>query len=313
MEMNEEFMPVFLVNGFLESGKTEFLKFTMEQQYFQAEGKTLLIVCEEGDTEYEEELLKKTKTTAVYAESPEEMTPQRLEEWELLHNPERVIIEWNGMWNMDDIKFPKDWKIYQQITIIDTSTFELYAANMKPMLAAMVRNSEMIICNRCDDIEDLSGYRRTLKALNQRAEIIFENSEGEAGEITEEDLPYDLSADIVHISPEAYGIWYIDRMDKPERYEGKTVEFTAMVLKTPSFPKNNFVPGRMAMTCCEDDMTFLGFMCKYRNARNLETKEWVRVRAAVKVEYCNDYGGEGPVLYAEMVEKADRIDEIVQF
>lgn len=27
--------------------------------------------------------------------------------------------------------------------------------------------------------------------------------------------------------------WYIDAMDKPDRYRGKTVEFTGMVLKTP--------------------------------------------------------------------------------
>lgn len=95
-----------------------------------------------------------------------------------------------------------------------------------------------------------------------KGEIVFEDSEGEVNEIPEEDLPYDLGADVVSISPEAYGIWYLDCMERRDRYEGKTVEFTAMVLKTPDFPKNYFVPGRMAMTCCEDDMTFLGFVTK---------------------------------------------------
>ena len=51
-------MPLFLINGFLEAGKTQFLQFTMEQEYFQTDGKTLLIVCEEGDTEYDEALLR---------------------------------------------------------------------------------------------------------------------------------------------------------------------------------------------------------------------------------------------------------------
>jgi len=312
-EMEDDFMPVFLIDGFLESGKTQFLQFTMEQDYFKAEGKTLLIVCEEGETEYSDELLKRTKTAAVYIDSLEELSQERLLELELLYNPERVLIEWNGMWNLDDLKLPGDWNVYQQITLIDMSTFDLYAANMKSLLYAMVRNSEMIICNRCDGIEDLSGYRRTLKSMCPRGEIVFEDSEGEVNEIAEEDLPYDISADLVEISPEAYGIWYLDCMERRDRYEGKTVEFTAMVLKTPDFPKNYFVPGRMAMTCCEDDMTFLGFITKSREAKDLETKQWVRVKARIAYEYWKDYEGEGPVLYAESVEPAKPVKGFVQF
>lgn len=314
--IDDNIMPVFLINGFLEAGKTEFLTFTMEQDYFQAEGKTLLIVCEEGENEYDEELLQETKTAVVYMDSLEEMTPARLEELELLYNPERVLIEWNGMWNQDDLRLPADWTIYQQITIIDASTFDLYVKNMKPLLAAMVRNSELIICNRCDELEDstINTYRRSLKALNSKCQVIFEDEDGEVEqEITEEDLPYDMKADIIEIGPEDYGIWYIDCMDKPERYVGRVVEYTAMVLKSDKFPKNYFVPGRMAMTCCADDMTFLGFVCKAREARNLETRQWVKVRAKVACEYWPDYGGEGPVLYAESVEPAQPIEDVVQF
>lgn len=311
--IDDDVMPLFLINGFLEAGKTQFLQFTMEQEYFQAEGKTLLIVCEEGDTEYDEGLLARTRTSVVYVDSLEKLTPARLEELELLYNPERVLMEWNGMWNQDELKLPKDWTVYQQVTIIDGSTFDLYVKNMKPLLGAMVRNSELIICNRCDDVEDLEGYRRTLLAMNNQAEIVFEDAEGEITEISEADLPYDMSADVIEIKPEAYGIWYIDCMDKPDRYRGKTVEFTGMVLKSKNFPKNYFVPGRMAMTCCEADMTFLGYVCKAREARLLETKQWVKVRARIEYEEWQDYGGVGPVLYADSVEQTEPIKDIVQF
>ena len=311
--IEDDVMPLFLINGFLEAGKTQFLQFTMEQEYFQTDGKTLLIVCEEGDTEYDPELLSRTRTSVVYVDSLEELTPARLEELELLYNPERVLMEWNGMWNQDELRLPKDWTVYQQITIIDGSTFDLYVKNMKPLLGAMVRNSELIICNRCDDIEDLESYRRTLLAMNNQAEIVFEDEEGEISEISEADLPYDMSADVIAIAPEDYGIWYIDCMDQPERYQGKTVEFTAMVLKSPKFPKGQFVPGRMAMTCCEADMTFLGFMCKWKDAEKYRTKQWVKVRAEVGVEYQKDYHGEGPVLYARSVEPAQEIKDVVQF
>lgn len=311
--IEDDITPLFLINGFLEAGKTEFLTFTMSQDYFQAEGKTLLIVCEEGDKEYDRKLLDATRTSVVYADSIADITPERLTELELLYNPERVLMEWNGMWNQDDLKLPVDWTIYQQITIIDMSTFDLYVKNMKPLLAAMVRNTELIICNHCDGIEDLEKYKRMLKSMNTRCEIVFEDENGEINEISEEDLPYDLNADVIGIGPEAYGIWYIDCMDKPERYVGKTVEFTAMVLKSPEFPKNYFVPGRMAMTCCADDMTFLGYVCKAREARNLETKQWVKVRAKVALEYWQDYGGEGPVLYADEVVPAEPVEDVVQF
>ena len=314
--MNEDKMPLFLINGFLEAGKTQFIKFTMQQDYFQTEGKTLLIVCEEGEEEYDEELLKQTHTAVVYIEEAEKLTPEYLQDLELLYNPERVLMEWNGMWNLDALKLPNDWDLYQQITIIDGSTFELYLSNMKPLLALLVKRSELVIMNRCDEVSDenITRYRRGLKALNPQAELIFEDAEGEIEqEVLEEDLPYDMKADVIKIDPKDFGIWYIDALDKKDRYEGKVVEFTGMVLKSPEFPKNYFVPGRMAMTCCEADMTFLGFICKAREARNLETKQWVKVRAKIAYEFWQDYDGVGPVLYAESVEPAEEIKEIVQF
>ena len=313
---NQEKMPVFLINGFLEAGKTPFISFTLTQEYFQSDGTTVLILCEEGDTEYDKELLKKTKTKLVTVESADELDEDFFGRLEALYDPDRVLIEWNGMWPQDQLKLPDTWQLFQQITIIDGSTFELYLNNMKPLLSLLVRQSELIIMNRCDDVTDgnLTRYRRGLKALNPQAELIFEDAEGEIEqEVLEEDLPYDLKADVVEISPDAFGIWYIDALDKEDRYSGKVVEFTAMVLKSPEFPKNYFVPGRMAMTCCEADMTFLGFICKAREARHLETGQWVKVRAKMAYEFWQDYDGVGPVLYAESVEPAEEIKEIVQF
>lgn len=311
--IDDDMIPVFLINGFLEAGKTEFLSSTMEQEYFQTEGRTLLIVCEEGEVEYDPALLKETRTSAVYIDSKEDFTPSRLSALAAMHRPERVLIEWNGMWNQDELTLPDDWTLYQMITIIDISTFELYVKNMKPLLNAMVKNTELIICNRCDGIEDLGRYKRMLKSMNSSCDIIFEDKNGEIDQISEEDLPYDLKAAVTKIAPGDYGIWYIDCMDKPDRYRGKVVEFTAMVLKSPEFPKNYFVPGRMAMTCCAQDMTFLGYICKAKEAKNLKTRQWVKVRAKIAYEEWKDYRGVGPVLYAEMVVPAVPIDEVVTF
>ena len=41
-------VPVFVVNGFLESGKTVFCMDTIEDEYFSDGEDTLIIACEEG-------------------------------------------------------------------------------------------------------------------------------------------------------------------------------------------------------------------------------------------------------------------------
>lgn len=305
---------VYVVNGFLESGKTEFISYTLAQPYFQIKGKTLLIVCEEGGEEYDDELLRQSRTEIEYIEEEEDFNTSHLMELEKKYKPERIIIEYNGMWNYKNMKLPWHWKIEQQITTIDGSTFSMYFTNMRSLLAEMLRKSEMIIMNRCDDVEDLGLYRRNIKAINPQAEVIFEDSEGEVNQIFEEDLPYDLNAPILELNNEGYGIWYLDNMDNPERYIGKTVQFTAMVLKPEGFPTGYFVPGRMAMTCCADDMAFLGFACEYDKADTLSDKQWVKVTAKVAREYFADYNGEGPVLKAISVEytKAPK-EEVISF
>lgn len=295
---------VYMINGFLESGKTEFIVYTLAQPYFQIKGKTLLILCEEGEVEYDKELLEKSNTVLELIEEEEEFKPERLMELEKKYKPERIIIEYNGMWNYKNMKLPWHWKIEQQITTIDASTFPMYYTNMRSLLAEMLRKSELIILNRCDGIEELNSYKRNIKAINQQAEIIFEDANGEIDEIMEEDLPYDLKAPVLELDHLGYGIWYLDSLDHLERYIGKTVEFVAMVLKPENFPADYFVPGRMAMTCCADDMAFLGFACRYDGADKLEQKQWVKVRAVVEKEFFADYEGEGPVLHAVSVEPA---------
>lgn len=303
--------PVYVINGFLESGKTEFIKFTIEQPYFQTRGTTLLLVCEEGEEEYDAKILKRTNTVLERIEDEADFNPKHLMELEKKYNPERIVIEYNGMWNYKDMKLPVHWKIEQQITNIDASTFSMYFTNMKSLLAEMIRKSEMIIFNRCDGIEELNVYKRNIKAINQIADIIFEDSNGEIDEIFEEDLPYNLEDEVIELDNEGYGIWYLDSLDHLERYLDKTVEFKARVLKPQGFPQDYFVPGRTAMTCCADDMAFLGFACEYEKADSLKNNEWVKVRAKVSLEYFADYQGEGPVLHALQVEAAEAPEEEV--
>ena len=295
--------PVYVINGFVESGKTEFICYTLAQPYFQIKGRTLLIVCEEGEVEYDEKLLARSRTDMVVIDEEEDFNTSHLIELEKKYRPERIIIEYNGMWNFKNMKLPWHWTVEQQITTVDASTFPMYFTNMKSLLAEMIRKSEMIIFNRCDGVEDLSVYKRNVKAINQQADIIFEDSQGEVNQIFEDDLPYNLNDPIIELDNQGYGIWSLDSLDNLDRYIGKTIQFTAMVLKPKEFPKGFFIPGRMAMTCCAEDMAFLGFACEYDKADTLTEKQWVKVTAKVAKEYFADYEGEGPVLKAISVEQ----------
>ncbi|MDE6168005.1 MAG: GTPase [Acetatifactor sp.] len=307
--------PVYMINGFLESGKTEFICFTLAQPYFQVKGKTLLILCEEGEREYDSQLLEKSRTQIEHIENEEDFNPEYLTGLEKKHKPERIIIEFNGMWNYKNMKLPWYWKIEQQITTIDGSTFPMYYTNMRSLLAEMIRKSEMIIFNRCDTVRDqLNVYKRNVKAVNSSADVIFEDANGEINEIFEEDLPYDLTKELISLDDQSYGIWYLDSMDHPERYLGKKIRFVAMVLKPDEFPKDYFVPGRLAMTCCADDMAFLGYPCEFSGAGALRQREWIKVTASVLAGASREQGGAGLTLQAVSVEKTRAPkEEVISF
>ena len=149
--------------------------------------------------------------------------------------------------------------------------------------------------------------------VSPQAEVIFEDEHGEVEDIFADSVPYDLEAPVIEVRREDYGIWYVDVMENPDRYKGKTVEFTARVLKPKGFPSKVFMPGRMAMTCCEDDTTFLGYICKSPYAPKLKPGQWVTVRAKINFARVSIYRGVGPVLEAEYIDMADPIEELVYF
>ncbi|MBF1260710.1 MAG: GTPase, partial [Lachnoanaerobaculum sp.] len=203
------------------------------------------------------------------------------------------------------------------ITIYDTSTLDLYIKNkdLKAYMGKMLKDSELVICNRADDIDEeiLSTYHLQIKAMAPNAEIIFE---GEEGEITGDfsiNLPYNLDDSKLVIKPEEYGIFYVDAMDRTEKYDGKEVEFVAQVVRPDGIGDDILIPGRRAMTCCEADIQFLGFVCHYKGAKNFKNKDWVKVKGKIKYEMSPQYRAKGPVIYANDILLTGPIDGLVQF
>lgn len=304
-ELIEEIdIPIYLITGFLESGKTSFIDFTVQQEYFQIEEPTLLIACEEGEEEYDEDMLKRHNTILEIVKEPEDFTPEMLEAYQKKYHPDRIILEYNPLWSvkrLEEMNLPKGWGIVQQIVTVDGGSFQIYMNNMKSIFMEMSKNADMVMFNRCSSDLPLANFRRSIKVVNPAAEILFEDEEGELTDIFEDSVPYDLNADPVVIDDVDYGIFYVDIGDHPERYEGKMVTFKGIVLKSRDVGADYFVPGRMAMTCCAEDTQFIGYVCKNKNARKLVMGQWVTVTAKISIEYMDVYGEEGPVLYAQEI------------
>lgn len=305
-------IPVFVIHGFLEGGKTRFALETLADEYFSEGERNLVLACEEGIEEYDEEILKKANATLVMLEDKSEFNETFLAECQKKYKPTQIVLEYNCMWGMDflrDMYMPKGWFVAQVITVVDASTFDVYLKNMKSIFMEMAKDSDLIIFNRSSDETPAAAYKRNMRAVNPKAQVVFEREDGSMLEF-EEELPFDLNAEVIEISDVDYGIWYIDAMDHPERYEGKTLRFKAMVYTGKHLPEGYFVPGRMAMTCCADDTAFIGFLCRSSYIDRLKQREWITVTARVHVEKRPEYNGEeGVVLHSTNIRKAEKPEE----
>lgn len=309
-------IPVYLFTGFMDSGKTTLIKETLIENGFAEQGKSLIICCEDGDEEYDEEELKKVNARVVMAENEEDFTAEFLRNANLSYLPDQVFLEYNGTWGMDTLletELPKGWVIVQSLATVDATTFEMYLNNMRQMIMEQLFGADVVIINRCGDSTDKGKFRRNIKAQNRKAQIVYERADGTLDE-REEELPFDISGDELDISDADYAIWYMDCMENPKKYEGKKVRYLALVYNPEKLKKGVLVPGRFAMTCCVDDVTFIGFKCKYPDEDKIPHKSWITITAEVRVEFAREYKGKGPVLYPVSIEPAEAPDdELVYF
>ncbi len=317
MNEDEIRVPVYVITGFLESGKTSFIQNTVKQDYFRIEEPTLLINCEEGEVEYDTKELLKFATLYTEVDGQENMNPETLKELDRKFRPDRVLIEYNPLWSvkaLEEMQMPEGWGIVQEIVVVDGSTFDIYINNMKSIFMEMAANADTVLFNRCRQEQPLASYRRSIKVANPACMVVFEDENGQSLDFFGNDLPYDLDADVIDVDDIDFGIFYVDLRDNPDSYKNKTVRFKGQVLKSRNRLANYFVPGRMAMTCCADDTQFIGYVCESKFARKLKMGSWVEITANVDWKFMDAYGEEGPVFIAKEIKSTDApAQELVYF
>lgn len=307
-------LPVYIFTGFLDGGKTSFIRQTMDEGQFKDGLTTLYIICEEGEETIDIMRLGDNKFVVRKIEEEEEVTAALLKQFDKEVKPARVIIETNGMWDIEELfdAFPDNWQIAEVVTPVDSGTFEMYLGNMKMMMTNQFIYSDLVVFNRCTPEHDRAMFKRVVRAVNRRTQVLYETLDGHVEDNVPEEMPYDMDAPIIKIEDEDFGIFYIDSFDNLANYVDKIVSFKAMAYHPKDSKKSNlFVVGRKAMTCCADDIAFVGFPCEYADQAKFKDKQWVNVTAKVKAVMNQDEPA--PYLIVESIESTSPAEEEIVY
>lgn len=292
-------LPVYLFTGFLEAGKTKTIQETLADPEFNTGEPMLLIVCEEGVEEYDPSGFAHDNISMEVIEDAEDLSADLFAELEDKHHPQRVLIEYNGTWLIDQLyqSLPENWMIYQEIFIADANSFLRYNTNLRQLVYDKLQSCETVLLNRAPDDVDQETIHKIIRGANRRCAIGYEYLSGEfAYDEIQDPLPFDLNAPVIEISDDDYATWYRDLTEDVSKYVGKTVRFKGIVARDGQLPPRTFVIGRHVMTCCVDDISYCGLVCKSLNANTLNTKDWVVLTAKISFEFSKVYGSQGPVL-----------------
>ncbi len=307
-------IPVYAFTGFLDSGKTKFIQETLEDPRFNAGERTLLLVFEEGEEEYDFSAYPHQNVHLAVLDQ-ETVTTKQLQELAKKCKAQRVVVETNGMQLVGDLytRFPAEWVLAQEVMFADATTFIAYNANMRNLVMDKLVGAQMVVFNRLEKGQDTMPFHKIARAANRRIDILYDYTDGTTDfDDVEDPLPFDINAPIIEIKDEDYALWYRDMTEEPQKYQGKHVRFKAQVAMLRREKHGMFAPGRFVMTCCVDDIQFCGVPCKYERSAELESRSWVMVQAIISAEKHPLYQGElGPVLTAISVEKAEPAEEEV--
>lgn len=314
-------IPVYLFTGFLESGKTTFIQEALEDEYFNDGERVLVLVCEEGIEEPDEEKFASENVFIEHLDSPDMISKRRLKSLTEMYSAEKIIIEYNGMWKLDELvnNTPDNWVLYQNMMFADSTTFLNYNANMRELVADKLRLCDGVVFNRFSESMDKNEFHKIVRTFNRRTDILYEYAGGivEADDI-EDPLPYDMDAPVIEIEDDDYAVWYRDVNEETSNYENKTVRVKGRILTGGGLPKGCFILGRHVMTCCVEDIEFCGVVCRTADSekenfiRTLKNGDWILIEALITEECHKTYNGEpGPVLNVFEAEITEEPEEEV--
>ena len=246
MNMPQE-IPVYLFTGFLDAGKTTFIQDALESRDFNENEQTLLLVCEEGEVEYEPDRFYQSDNEKVVIEQIEDVTDLStflLTSLVKKAGASRVIIEWNGMWSLSDLyeNMPIGWMIYQQVMLADATTFLMYNRNIRQLTFEQLQGAEMVAFNRCkrdDKFEDWQmEVHKICRVANRKSQIIYEFGRNDIMmDDIPDPLPYDMTKKLLDIQDEDFAEWYRDITENQDKMNAAA----AILLKKETITGKEFM------------------------------------------------------------------------
>ena len=299
-------LPVYLFTGFLEAGKSKFIKGTLEDPRFNAGDRTLFLVCEEGEVEYDEDLPQMENVFIEVIENESDLTPKVLQYLEDKHQATRVLIEYNGMWRLINLfnNMPEHWAIYQEFLFIDSNTFLTYNKNMRELVVDKLATCDLAVFNRFQEGMDQLLFHKIVRSVSRRANIAYEYENGEVEyDDLEDPLPFDMEADVIEIDDDDYALWYRDISEDMKKYSGKTIEFKGIAVYNNRVAPGTFAFGRQVMTCCEADIQFASLLAQCPPKDMPTNNGWYKMRFKIEIKFHKMYGEKGPILNVISMEK----------
>lgn len=303
-------IPTYIIDGMLESGKTTFIKDTISSDDFFKQGTTLVIACEEGIVEYEDDFLEQYHCVVKYFDNQNDFTALNLQKIVNETRPKRIVLELNGMWDLNLIEFPTSFKIYQFIDFIDFQTFPIYFLNMRQKYLDIVKQSDVVVfINVLNDDEKakLETYSSSFKLTNSKAQYMIMNKQMQLFNAFKNELPYDIKSDVIKLKDEEFGIWYIDTFENRNDYYNKIIDLNVMAFISSELPKPYFVAGRLVMTCCSNDVQLYGYICSNTLNMKIKDRSWWHIKA--KMIFDKDNPNNEIVLEPILMEKTNPAKE----
>ena len=307
-------IPVYIFTGFLESGKTTFIQDTLEDKRFNAGERTLLLVCEEGETEYEPSKFSGKNVKIINIDSVEELNERKLAEEVKAYKAERVLVEYNGMWLIQDFydNMPEDWVPYQNMLFFDSNTFLSYNSNMRSLVVDKLSDCDVAVFNKIEKGTDTMEFHKVVRGSSRRAQILYEYIDGTlVPDEIEDPLPFDINEPVINIEDKDFALFYRDLTEDMKKYKGKTVRFKAIAATDPHFPDKTCALGRHIMTCCADDIQYCGLVSKVKDNSMVSNSCWYIVTAEIDIRFSRLYGKKGPIFNVKELIAADPPEEQV--
>ena len=132
----------------------------------------------------------------------------------------------------------------------------------------------------------LAGYKIITELIGEKTHNNFE-------------IP---SPDVAEISPENYTNILKEVHENIDTYIGQKISFTGYVYRVKDLKEDEFILARDMLLNNMNQTVVVGFLSKYKDAKNFENNTWIKVTGEIKKGY---YYGDIPYIEITKIEKVD--------